>query len=68
MQPFGTLGAARGIIGLVGIGALVMTVSNVTSGQTMSDPIIPAGFALGMLAVAAVAWLDAPSPWQAAAV
>lgn len=68
MERSRTLGPARGIIGLVGIGALFMTVSNVTSGQSMSDPIIPAGLALGLLAAAAAAWLDAPAPWQAAVV
>lgn len=68
MQPSKSLGWARGIIGLVGIGALVMTVSNVTSGQSVSDPIVPAGLALGLLAAAAAAWPDAPSPWQAVAV
>ena len=66
-QPSRFLGTARGIVGLVGIGAIAMAASNLTSGQTLADPIFPAGIAMGLLAIAAARWCDAPQPLAAVA-
>ena len=66
-QSSGTLGAARGIFGLVGIGAIVMAVSNLSSGQSLSDPVFPAAIGLGALVLGAARWVEAPQPLAAVA-
>jgi hypothetical protein len=63
----GMLGTARGIFGLVGIGAIVMAASNLSSGQSLADPVFPAGIAMGLLAIGAARWVDAPQPLAAIA-
>jgi len=69
MQSSSTvLTLARALFAVVGIGALLMAIGNLTSGQSLSDPVMPGGLALGGLMVGAAAWVDAPGRIQAAVV
>ena len=56
----GTLNLARAVVGVIGAGALVMAISGLTSGNSLTDPVFPAGLALGALAVGATAWVVTP--------
>jgi hypothetical protein len=56
----GTLNLARALVGVIGAGALIMAVSGLSSGNSLTDPVFPAGLALGVLAVGATAWVVTP--------
>lgn len=56
----GTLNLARALVGVIGAGALVMAISGLTSGNSLTDPVFPAGLVLGVLAVGATAWVVTP--------
>ncbi len=62
-----SLGAARGIFGLVGIGAVLGAVSAAGDQAGWANPIVPAGIALGVTALAAARWVDAPGTLPAIA-
>lgn len=66
-QSSGTLGMARGVFALVGIGAILMAASNLSSGQSLSDPVFPAAIGLGAMALGAARWVEAPQPLAAVA-
>ena len=63
-----TLSLARGLYALVGGGALIMAITTLMSGASITDPVFPAGIALGLLLLAAAAWADAPGQVQSVAV
>ena len=56
----GTLNLARALVGIIGAGALIMAISGLSSGNSLTDPVFPAGLALGVLAVGATAWVVTP--------
>lgn len=56
----GTLRLARATVGVIGLGALLMAGGNLTSGASLTDPVFPAGLAMGILAVGAAAWVETP--------
>jgi hypothetical protein len=58
----------RGVFFIVGAGALVMALGGVTGGESITDPVFPAGLALGILAIAAAALTSADAGWQAVLV
>lgn len=55
-----TLGLARGVFTIIGAGALLMSIGGLTSGESLSDPVFPAGLALGALSLGAAAWVESP--------
>ncbi|HET7645541.1 MAG TPA: hypothetical protein VFM03_03585 [Candidatus Limnocylindria bacterium] len=57
---------SRAVFALVGAGALLMSLGGLTSGASLSDPVFPAGIALGAFGLGAAAWADAPERWRAA--
>jgi hypothetical protein len=61
-----TLTLSRALLGLIGAGALVMAISGLTSGESLTDPVFPGGLALGVLSLGAVAWVEAPGVARAA--
>jgi len=63
---FVTLG--RAVFFIIGAGALVMAVGGLTGGESITDPVFPAGIALGILALAAAALTSADGSWQAVLV
>jgi hypothetical protein len=58
----------RAVFLLIGAGALVMAVGGLTGGESITDPVFPAGLALGVLAIAAAALATAETGWQAVLV
>ncbi|HET7686443.1 MAG TPA: hypothetical protein VFM19_08580 [Candidatus Limnocylindria bacterium] len=67
MERSASLGAARGIFGLIGIGAVLGAVSTAGDQSGWANPIVPAGIALGLTALAAARWVDAPGTLPALA-
>jgi hypothetical protein len=63
---FVTLG--RAVFLVLGAGALVISIGGLTGGGSITDPVFPAGLALGVLAIAGGAWTLADASWQAAIV
>ena len=63
-----TLSLARGLYTVVGGGALIMAITTLMSGASITDPVFPAAIALGLLLLAAAAWADSPSQLQSVAV
>lgn len=55
-----SLNLARAVVGIIGAGALVMAISTLMSGASLSDPVFPAGLAMGAFAVGAAAWVVTP--------
>ena len=53
------LSLARAVMALIGAGALLMAVGGLSSGESLADPVFPAGIALGALSLSAAAWVDA---------
>jgi len=58
----------RAVFLVLGAGALVMSIGGLTGGASITDPVFPAGLALGVLAIAAGAWTLSAASWQAALV
>jgi hypothetical protein len=56
---------SRAIVMLVGAGALLMAIGGLTSGESLTDPVFPGGLALGALALAAAAWVEAAGSLRA---
>ncbi|CAN5292319.1 hypothetical protein BH24CHL10_BH24CHL10_06880 [soil metagenome] len=50
---------ARAVFAFIGIGTITMGVTNPTSGQSLTDPVMPAGLALGAAMVRTAAWVGA---------
>ena len=50
---------ARAVFAFIGIGTITMVVTNLTSGQSLTDPVMPAGLALGAAMVGTAAWVRA---------
>jgi hypothetical protein len=61
----GWLDLSRAIFAIVGGGALAMAVGGLTGGASLTDPVFPAGLALGVLSLGAAAWVRGSAPWQA---
>ncbi|HEX2766616.1 MAG TPA: hypothetical protein VHR55_08290 [Candidatus Limnocylindria bacterium] len=57
---------SRAALIVIGGGALVMAVGGLTSGSSITDPVFPAGLALGVLALGAGAFTESPVAWRAA--
>ena len=55
-----SLNLARAVVGIIGAGALVMAISTLLSGASLTDPVFPAGIAMGALAVGAAALVVTP--------
>ncbi len=55
----------RAIFFIVGGGALIMSISGLASGSSITDPVFPAGLALGVLTLGAAAFTLAAPRWQA---
>lgn len=55
-----SLNLARAVVGIIGAGALVMAISTLLSGASLTDPVFPAGIAMGALAVGAAALVLTP--------
>ena len=68
MQVSASLTLARALFALVGAGILAMAISNLASGQSLSDPVFPAGIALGVVMLGAAAWVQAAGRAQALVV
>ncbi len=56
----GTLALARAVVGVIGGGALIMATMNLISGNSLTDPVFPAGLAMGASAVGAAIWVATP--------
>ena len=50
---------ARAVFAFIGIGTITMVVTNLTSDQSLTDPVMPAGLALGATMVGTAAWVGA---------
>lgn len=59
-SPSTSLSLSRSVFTLVGIGAVLMAGSNLASGASLTDPVMPGGLALGGLVLGAAAWVEAP--------
>lgn len=57
MQPSSSSTLARAVFAFVGIGAMATAISNVTSGQSLSDPVMPGGIVLGAFMLGAAVWV-----------
>jgi len=68
MQTSTGLTLARALYAIVGIGALLMVLGQLTSGSSLADPVFPAGAALGLLTLGSAMWFDAPGRAQAIVV
>ncbi|HEU5324516.1 MAG TPA: hypothetical protein VFV59_01400 [Candidatus Limnocylindria bacterium] len=66
MRASGWFSLSRGVYALVGAGALLLSLGGLSDGEALSDPVFPAGLALGILSLGAAAWADAPERWRAA--
>ena len=62
------LSLARAVMTLIGAGALLLAVGGLTAGEALTDPVFPAGIALGALALSAAAWVEAPGAPRAVLV
>ena len=57
---------SRSIVAVVGVAALLLAGGNLaTGGASITDPVMPLGLLLGLLAVGAAAWTTAPERWRA---
>lgn len=61
-----TLTLSRALLGVIGAGALASSISGLTSGASLTDPVFPGGLALGSLALGSVAWVEAAGVARAA--
>jgi hypothetical protein len=68
MQGAWFVALGRGVFLLIGAGALVMATAGLVGGESITDPVFPAGLALGILALAAAALTSAAAGWQAVLV
>lgn len=60
---------SRGVVGIIGLGAVLIAGGNLLSGGgSLTDPVMPGGVALGLLAIGAAAWTFAPDAPRAATV
>jgi hypothetical protein len=60
---------SRAVVGVIGAGALLMAGGNLlTGGGSITDPVMPGGVLLGLVAIGAAAWTTAPSTFRAAVV
>ena len=60
---------SRSIVAVVGVAALLLAGGNLlTGGAPITDPVMPLGLLLGLLAVGAAAWTTAPERWRAVVV
>lgn len=59
------LDLSRAVFSVVGAGALLMSIGGLTSGESLADPVFPAGLALGILSLGAAAFVTAPERWRA---
>jgi hypothetical protein len=60
---------SRAVVGVIGGGALLMAGGNLlTGGGSITDPVMPGGVVLGLVAIGAAAWTTAPSIFRAAVV
>jgi hypothetical protein len=55
-----TLALARAVVGVIGAGALIMATIGLISGESLTDPVFPAGLAMGASAVGAAIWVATP--------
>jgi hypothetical protein len=57
---------SRAIVGMVGLAAVLLAGGNLlTGGASITDPVMPFGLLLGMLALGAALWTTAPERWRA---
>jgi hypothetical protein len=68
MQGAWFVALGRGVFLLIGAGALVMATAGLIGGESITDPVFPAGLALGILALTAAALTSAAASWQAVLV
>jgi len=60
---------SRAIVGIVGVAAVLLAGGNLlTGGASITDPVMPFGLALGVLALGAALWTTAPERWRAVIV
>ena len=60
---------ARAIIAVIGAVAFLLAAGNLlTGGGSISDPVMPGGIALGLVAIGAALWITAPGRFQAVVV
>ena len=60
---------SRGVLGIIGLGALLIAGGSLLSGGgSLSDPVMPGGVALGLLAIGSAAWTFAPDAPRAVVV
>ena len=60
---------SRAIVMVIGAGALLIAGGNLlTGGGSISDPVMPGGVLLGVVAIGAAAWTEEPSALRAAVV
>jgi hypothetical protein len=60
---------SRAVVGVIGAGALVLAGGNLlTGGGSITDPVMPGGVGLGLVAVGAAAWTMSPGIVRAAVV
>lgn len=60
---------ARAIVAVLGAASLLLAAGNlVTGGGSISDPVMPGGIVLGLVALGAAFWTTAPGRFQAVVV
>lgn len=60
---------SRAIVAVIGAGALLMAGGNLlTGGGSITDPVMPGGVILGLVAIGAAVWTEEPSALRAAVV
>jgi hypothetical protein len=62
------VGIGRAMFFVIGAGALIMSGTGLAGGASITDPVFPAGLALGILTVTAAAYTLAAARWQAVLV
>jgi len=59
---------SRAIFAIIGAGALLLAIGGLIGGASLTDPVFPAGLALGVTALGAAIWADGAAQWKVAIV
>ena len=59
---------SRAVIGVIGAGVLLMTITSLAGGEPITDPVFPGGLILGASCLCAAAWTGSTVVWQALVV
>ena len=57
---------SRAVFAIIGAGAMLLTIGGLIGGASLTDPVFPAGLALGVTALGAAIWAEGAAGWQVA--